>query len=79
MTHKSDNKKDRKMSDNKEDKFQDSMRKEAIRLDFAEKREIYKKHMRQASSMTSNKTISSNGSTKIKKNSKSELNLVKNL
>lgn len=42
----------------KDNKFQDSMKKEAVRLEFAEKREKYKKHMRQSTSMTSDRTIS---------------------
>jgi hypothetical protein len=42
----------------KKEKFQDSIKKEATRLEFAEKREKYKKHMKQATSLTSNRTIS---------------------
>ena len=55
---------------NKTDKFQDSMLRDAVRLDFAMKRENYKKHMKQVSSVKSNNTsISSNSSIKQAQNS----------
>lgn len=38
----------------KDDKFQDAMRREAIRLEYAERREKYKKQMRQTSTRKSN-------------------------
>ena len=44
---------------NKIDKFQESIYRDAIRLDFANKRENYKKHMKHVSSIKSN---TSNGS-----------------
>lgn len=44
---------------NKTDKFQDSMLRDAVRVDFATKRENYKKHMKHVSSIKSN---TSNGS-----------------
>lgn len=44
----------------RDEKFQDSMKKQAIRLEFATKKENYKKHMRQNISLTH--TISSSNS-----------------
>jgi hypothetical protein len=43
-----------KDSDNRDDKFQNTMRREAIRLEYAERREKYKKQMRQISTRKSN-------------------------
>jgi hypothetical protein len=47
------------ISSSKDDKFQDSMRREAVRLEYAERREKYKKHMRQISSRKSNTSTTS--------------------
>ena len=47
------------ISSTKDDKFQDSMRREAVRLEYAERREKYKKQMRQISSRKSNTSTSS--------------------
>ena len=44
---------------NKIDKFQESIYRDAIRLDFANKRENYKKHMKQVSSIKSNTSTGS--------------------
>ena len=45
---------DNRNYDDRNDKFQDTMRKEAIRLEYAERREKYKKQMRQISTRKSN-------------------------
>jgi len=54
------------------DKFQLSMKKEAVKLEFAEKREMYKKHMKQTKSTTSRNSKTSRNSltSKSSKNSK---------
>ena len=52
------------ISSTKDDKFQDSMRREAVRLEYAERREKYKKHMRQISSRKSNTSSTSANSFK---------------
>ncbi len=55
------------ISSNKDEKFQDSMKREATRLAYASKREDYKKQMRQISTKKSNTSSISNTSDKVSK------------